>query len=305
MASSAPRRHEHAVATRAQLTAAGWTEGQIRAEIAGRRWQSLNENVVCRHNGPLTREQGRLAVLLGAQRPAALCGLTALELAGISGFETSTVHIVVRRGARVLPVPGVTVSVHESRRFEAGHIRERRGLLVTSPARAVMDAAVWSKESRTAARIMVAAVQQRRVSARDLSAELLAAGFVRHRKALLLLLQDLEGGAEALSEVEFLAFCRRHGLPRPRLQYRLDSAGRRRYLDAVFVGPGGVLIRVEIDGGIHLTLTARWRDTAKDNDAALDGATVLRFPSVAIYTDDPRAVAQLRRALGCQHLAGS
>jgi very-short-patch-repair endonuclease len=66
----------------------------------------------------------------------------------------------------------------------------------------------------------------------------------------------------------------------------------------VFRRPDGRLVRVEIDGGVHLTLTARWRDTAKDNDAALAGVVVLRFPSVAIYTDDPVAVAQLRRALG-------
>jgi very-short-patch-repair endonuclease len=55
---------------------------------------------------------------------------------------------------------------------------------------------------------------------------------------------------------------------------------------------------VEIDGGVHLSLTERWKDTAKDNELAIEGRSVLRFPSVAIYTDDPLAVAQLRRALG-------
>jgi very-short-patch-repair endonuclease len=61
---------------------------------------------------------------------------------------------------------------------------------------------------------------------------------------------------------------------------------------------GDRVVRVEVDGGVHLSLTQRWRDTAKDNDAALDGRVILRFPSVAIYTDDPVAVRQLRRALG-------
>jgi hypothetical protein len=121
---------------------------------------------------------------------------------------------------------------------------------------------------------------------------------VRHRRTLLLLINDLEGGAQALSEVEFLAFCRRHRFPRPKLQSQLDSGGRRRYLDAEFRRRDGSVFRVEVDGGVHLSLTVRWRDTAKDNDAGLDGQLVLRYPSVAIYTDDPVAVRQIRRALG-------
>lgn len=112
------------------------------------------------------------------------------------------------------------------------------------------------------------------------------------------LIDDLGGGAQALSEVEFLAFCRRHGFPRPELQVRLDTRGRRRYLDATFRAPCGRIVRVEIDGGVHLTVSQRWRDTRNDNDAIIDGELVLRFASFAIYTNDRTAVAQLRRALG-------
>jgi very-short-patch-repair endonuclease len=127
--------------------------------------------------------------------------------------------------------------------------------------------------------------------------ELAKAGKVRHAKTLRLLLNDLEGGAEALSEVAFLAFCRRHGFARPRLQARVDSQDRRRYLDAEFRCPDGRVFHVEVDGGVHLSLAVRWKDTRKDNDAALDGRLVLRFPSVAIYTDDADAVRQITRAL--------
>lgn len=81
------------------------------------------------------------------------------------------------------------------------------------------------------------------------------------------------------------------------MQVRRDASDRRRYLDACFTTRDGRKVFVEIDGGVHLTLAARWRDTAKDNDDVLDRRGVLRFPNIAIYTDDPRAVAQLRRAL--------
>ena len=55
---------------------------------------------------------------------------------------------------------------------------------------------------------------------------------------------------------------------------------------------------MEIDGGIHLNLMQRWLDTSRDNDLYLEGRPVMRFPSIAIYTDDPKAVRQLRQALG-------
>jgi hypothetical protein len=58
---------------------------------------------------------------------------------------------------------------------------------------------------------------------------------------------------------------------------------------------------VEIDGGIHLRLDKRWDDTAKDNDVAIARKLTLRFPSIAIYSDDCRAVQQLRDAIAtCQ-----
>ena len=115
---------------------------------------------------------------------------------------------------------------------------------------------------------------------------------------LLLLCNDLEGGAQALSEIEFLRFCVRHGLPRPTLQVRHDSAGRRHYLDATFRRRDSSVFHVEVDGGIHLKLEVRSKDDIKDNDAKLDRKLVLRYTSFAIYTDQPDAVRQITRAFG-------
>ncbi|HWB68053.1 MAG TPA: hypothetical protein VG708_14615 [Mycobacteriales bacterium] len=283
--------------TRSQLRVEGVTWSAVRANLRARRWQVLNDQVICAHNGSLRPEQARWAVWLSAPFPSALCSLTAMELRGVRGFETAAVHILVQRGARVLPVPGVAVVVHESRRFTAEHVCHRSSPPSTTLERAVVDAAVWSDDYQAAARIVVAPVQQRLTSAARLADELALAGRVRYRRLLRAFLADIDGGAQALSEVAFLRWCRRHGFPRPHLQVRVDGQGRRRYLDAAFVGRDDRRVLVEVDGGIHLTLRARWQDTAKDNDAALDGELTLRFPSVAIYSDDARAVTQLRRAL--------
>src|SRR3954452_13845670 len=219
---------QHGVATRTQLQSWGYSRAEVRAHVDGKRWRELNDHVVVTHNG-----------------------------------ETDAVHLLVSRGARPLEVDGVDMRVHESRRFSANDVVPGPGPHVTRLARSTVDAAVWTPQLWTAFRIFVAPVQQRKGTAAALRQELLAAGRVRHRRELLALASDLCGGAEALSEVEFLRFCRRHGFPRPTCQRRMDVLGRWRYLDATFVRADGSLLRVEIDGGIHLSLAVRSRDTIK------------------------------------------
>lgn len=167
----------------------------------------------------------------------------------------------------------------------------------TLPKRAVIDAATWTIDQHEASRLLVAGVQQLNVPPAWLRQEIEVRRTSRHRRLLLLLCNDLEGGAQALSEVEFLAFCRRHGFPRPTLQVRMDSGGRRRYLDATFSRPDGSTFGVEVDGGIHLKLKTKARDDLKDNYAKLARRLVLRFASVLIYTDDDEAVQQISLAL--------
>ncbi|MDQ1695123.1 MAG: hypothetical protein QOJ03_476 [Frankiaceae bacterium] len=286
------------VVSREQLLALGFSQGEIAAQVEAGRWRRPNEAVIVLHNGPLTRDQREWAALLSAPAPTALCGLTAARRGGLTGFDTDVVHVLVQRGARLLPLPGVAVKVHESRRFTAADIFVLNMPFRVSIERALIDAAAWSRSPREAARIVVAGVQQRLTTARSLLDELERAGRVRHCRLMELLLADLLGGAQALSEVEFLRFCRRHGLPRPELNRRNDSTGRTRYLDAVFTLPDGRRVRVEIDGGVHLSLTQRWLDTSRDNDLVIAGRAALRFPSVAIYANDAGAVRQLRQALG-------
>jgi hypothetical protein len=290
-------RRQHSIVTRAQLLAVGLTRGQITAQLSAGRWNRLNDRLICLHNGPPTRRQQLWAVLLSAPPVAALCGLTVLELDRIYGFTSKSVHVLVPDGRRVLPVPGVEVAVHPCRQFPYDDIRMFDNPRTTLAHRAVIDAATWAADPTTASRLLVAGVQQLRIHPTLLKDEVLARRTIRHRRLLRLLCNDLEGGAEALSEVEFLAFCRRHGFPPPTLQVRMDANGRRRYLDATFTRPDGSVFGVEIDGGIHLQLKVKARDDLKDNYAKLARRLVLRYASVLIYTDDAEAVAQIRAAL--------
>jgi hypothetical protein len=249
------------------------------------------------HTGTLTVDEAREAVLASCSSLCALAGLTGMAVHGVRGFETTAVHVLIGKSCRVLPVAGVEIVVHELREFTPADVFTRRGLAVTGIARSLVDAAIWSPDARSGARILVAGVQQRCVRARDLEREANRRLRLRHGAVLRPVLADLVGGAQALSDVEFLRFCRRHGFPRPQLNVRHDASGRRRYLDALIKCPDGRLVRVEIDGGVHLSLAQRLVDHRHDNDDVIAGRQTLRFLSIQIYDDDPVAVAQLRRAV--------
>ena len=285
------------IATRQALIAAGWSPGAVKAAIRHKRWQRLNEHVVCLHTGPLTADETLQAVLASCPARCGLAGLTAVGVHGVTGFGVPDVHVLVAAGTRVLPVEGVKIVVHQVRWLAATDIVRRRGLAVTPIARSLVDAAAWSGDAGTGARILAAGVQQRKVRPVDLERELARRGWLRHGAVLRPFVADLAGGAQALSEVAFLRFCRRHGFPRPEMNVRSDASGRRRYLDAVFRLPDGRLVRAEIDGGVHLSLTQRLRDVRNDNDDVISRRATLRFLSIQIYDDDPVAIDQLGRAL--------
>lgn len=286
------------VMLRDELFAAGVTPSRLKAEVRARRWRALGPFVVVRHNGPLTREDQLWAGVLHCGPGAALCAWTGAELAGLSGWSSPAVHVLVQKSHHVPPLPGVSLRVHESRRFAASDVHPALEPPRMRLARCVVDAAAWTANPRSACGIVAAAVQQRLVQPASLREELAAAGAVRHAALLRAALVDIEGGAQALSEVEFVSFCRRHRLPRPVLQaVRLDPQGRRRYLDATLKGRDGRIWRVEIDGALHLLAATYWGDMRRGNDLVIAGERVLRFPSIAMRVDPHRMVEQLRRAL--------
>jgi len=139
---------------------------------------------------------------------------------------------------------------------------------------------------------LAASVQQRIVPTSALRQELAAAGAIRHGRILRSILADIEGGADSLSEIDFVVLARKAGLPPPiRQSIRYDSAGRRRYLDADF----GTFV-VEVDGGVHLHAPNYWADARRQNELVLGGDRILRFSSYAIRVEEDVVIAQLRRA---------
>jgi hypothetical protein len=289
---------QRGVLRREQLSALGLSKKVIDSMLSGGRWRSRGAVLVLMHNGPLSHTQQLWAAVLNAGSLAALAARTAATQQGLVGWEADCIEIVVPRSTLVPAGLGIDVKVHESRRFTAADLHSGRKLPQVRIERALVDAAVWSRSARTACGIVAAGVQQRTTTASRIRDELELAGKVRHRKLLAHALIDIEGGAQAMSEIDFLRFCRRNGLPSPVLQaVRLDPNGRRRYLDATFERRDRSLLRVEVDGALHLIVRTYWDDMSRGNELVIGHERVLRFPSYVIYANDAAALGQLRRAL--------
>lgn len=162
----------------------------------------------------------------------------------------------------------------------------------------MVDAATWTDSPRAACGLLCAAVQQRLTTADRLLRALRQAGRVRHCVVLRAVLVDIDGGAQALSEVEFGRFLAANDLPTPRRQaVRLSEAGKRRYLDVELEGPTGELLHLEIDGAMHLLVSNYWSDMDRDNELVLAGTRLLRFPSISWRLEPEKVADQIRRGL--------
>jgi hypothetical protein len=282
-----------AVTTMANLVHSGWTYSAIRSQLDAFRWQRCGRAVVL-HNGPLHPDELPELALLNCGPRAALTGFTLAQVRGLKGWSRDEIHVLVPGGARVARPAGLRLRVHWSSDWAKEDVSGGRHAL----APALVIAAADLASARPAVGIVAAAVQQRLTTARDLRQAVERAPRLRHRKALLLGLDDIAQGAEALSEIDFARLCRKYGLPEPvRQAVRLEPSGRRRYLDAEWITRSGRRLVAEVDGALHLVATTWWADQLRQNELALTTGLVLRFPTVVMRLEERLVVDQLLRGL--------
>ena len=288
-------RRQLGVLRRDQLVALGIDSDTVDTHVAAERWATYGSRVVVLQNAAMTRAQLMWAAVLHAGYRAALASLTALEHVGLGGFDSPAIHVLVPRGADVPPMPGVVV--HESRRFGPADVHPARTPPQTRTERAVIDAGAWQRSGRFACGLLAAAVQQRVTTVPLLREALSAAGAIRHRRLMAASLDDIEGGAHSLSEIDVGAICRRAGLAPPQRQrVRVDPRGRRRYLDCEWELPNGRIVVLEVDGMHHMEVTEWWRDMVRERSVVISGRTVLRCSSVELRVDPAAIISDLRAA---------
>jgi hypothetical protein len=281
------------VTTSRRLELHGWTRGAVRAQLDARRWQRCGRALVL-HNGPLHPDEMAEVALLNCGPRAALTAFTLAAERGLSGWKGEAIDVLVPGGARVCRPPGLRLRIHWVGDWSKQEVRAGRHAL----APALIVAAATFTKPRPACGLLAAGVQQRLVAADQLRQAVDANPRTHHRTPMLLALSDIAQGSEALSEIDFVRLCRRHGLPEPvRQAVRSEPSGRRRYLDAEWVTSSGQRIVVEVDGALHLAPRKWWDDQLRQNELALTRHVVLRFPSVIIRHEERLVVDQLRRGL--------
>jgi very-short-patch-repair endonuclease len=294
------RQQDEVIGTAAAL---GWmSPKELRWRVTSGRWQRACHGVLVAHSGPMTEKQQLWAAVLWAGPGAVLAGLTAARLDGLQGLAdpdavaNRPVQLLVPAYRSVRRKPsGLFVVVHYSRALDAADIHPIRVPPRTRIARSLVDAAAWMASDRGSRAVLAAGVQQRLVRVEDLRAVVARNQRLPRRALISGTLDDIAGGAQALSELDFTRLLRRHRLPAPDRQARRDdSTGRRRWLDAVWEA---ARLIVEVDGIHHMEASQYWADMDRDNDFILNGYRVLRFPAFVVRQNPVYVAAKIRCAL--------
>lgn len=279
------------------------TRGALRWRVSSGRWQQPCPGIVVGHSGPLTEVQALRVAVLWAGHDAALAGLTAARLDGLSGFEDRRqasaerpIHLLVPASSQMRRArPALPLVVHYSRLLGPDDVHPLREPRRTRMARSLVDAAAWAGSDRGAQAVLAAGVQQRLVRPRDLLAVVARNERLPRRAMIKATLDDIAGGAQALSELDLTRLVRRHRLPEPDRQApRRDPAGRRRWLDAVWET---ARLIVEVDGIHHLDAAQYWADMDRGNDFTLGGYRILRFPAFVVRYRPGYVAGKIREAL--------
>ena len=268
------------VVTRRQLTDVGLSYRKLEAQLRARRWTSVGPHCILLHNTEPTRIQVMQVAVLHAPH-GCLASATALEVLKFNGFADERIHLVTPRGTTVWRHPAVVL--HESRRLQESDVERRNGLPLTGVERSAIDRAAWQRRPGFAAAVLAAVVQQGLTVAERLEEELDRVGRVRHASLMRLTLQDIAGGARALSEIDLAKVCRRFGLQPPeRQRVRRDKTGKRRYIDAEWRLSDGSIIALEVDGAHHMTVEL-WSDDMKRQRAmAIASRAMLRCSAIEL-----------------------
>jgi hypothetical protein len=276
------------------------TPAALRWRVNSRRWQRISRGLFVPYSGDLGGLDELWAALLWAGKGAALAGLTAARLDGLTGFRDERIHVLLPAGRQVRKQPlDLSIVTHRSRLFGLDDVHPVRLPPRTRIARSLVDAAVWMRTDRGAESVLAAGVQQGLVRPRDLSAVVARNTRLGRRDVIAAVIGDIAGGAEALSEIDFTRLVvRAFDLPEPtRQESRYDLNGRRRWLDATWEE---AKLIVEVDGRHHMDAGQWWDDMDRENQLKLQGYLVLRFASFVVRYRPGYVAANIKKGLSGQ-----
>ena len=265
-------------------------------------WQRVLPGVVVTHSGGVTQEQRLWAAVLHAGKDAALSGRSALSALGMrlgrEGEQEDVDVVVPLRRTPSSPAFLAGSGEVKVRRVKDPHRwLTRRGSLPLLRAEAsVLHAFAWADTDREAEVVLAAAVQQRLTAVQVLRDTLALMPELTRRGLVREVLDDVELGAHAGSELRFLRFLRAHRLPLPdQLQLRVRAGGTH-YLDARYTLQR---LTVELDGTHHRDVGTWEADALRSLRvvALLPGEQVVRITTGMLRNHAAEVAALLRSVL--------
>lgn len=225
------------------------TRAAVRHHVRIGRWARRSSQVLTTTTGPLSEEQRLWVAVLHAGGDSLIGGLSCAAAHGMKNWHRRNVTVLVNNPQSLEPLSGVEF------------FRTRRDLSTLSAPTplplcrlepAVLLFSGYEFNQRTAHGALAAVVQQRLTTPARLRSALSTMAPLRRAGELRVLLDDLEGGAQSLAEVDVRKACREHGVAAPIAQTkRKDRSGRTRYTDCEWRLPDGRVIVLEVDGSFH------------------------------------------------------
>jgi very-short-patch-repair endonuclease len=265
---------EHGVVAASQLAGAGLPDYTVTRRVRAGRLHRLHRGVYAVGHTRLTFEGRCTAAVLALGDGAAVSHWSAAAVWGMLQPHSGPIHVTVSGNGGRKRRRGITI--HRSHSLTAGVTTLRHGIAVTKPARTLRDLHRTDPEP-----------VYRRAVRRALDLALITSEQLRSEEEL------------TRSELEklMLSLCRRHRLPQPEINARVDP------YEVDFLWRDQKVI-VETDSWRHHgDRSAFERDRARDAHLQSLGFRVLRFTHRQLTRDRPAVVAALRPLLGRRSLA--
>src|SRR5215207_2134491 len=273
-------RRQHGVVSRAQMLELGLGKSAVAEWVAKRRLHRLHRGVYAVGHEHLTRNGRFMAAVLAGGEKAALSHFSAAVLWGMLTTE-GRIHVTA-------PTCRARAGLVVHRASLVGDVGRRAGIVVTTPARTLVDLADVAPR-----RTLERAIDQAEYLRLDCTG--LAPRHGRRGTGVLssVLAVHRPGRTRTRSDLEelFIALCDEYQLQRPEVNVYVEG------YECDFVWRDQRLIG-EIDGGAaHGTRRARERDPLRDGDLMIAGRRVWRLTYERLLTE-PDSVAEQLIGLG-------
>lgn len=276
-------RRQHGIVLRSQAIEFGISPRAIEHRLSCGRWQSVLRGLYATFSGPLAALHRLSAASLFAGLGAQITGTAALVIYQFryapSGDEID-VNVPLSNSRRSCGFVRIARTARPDRRW-----RRRSGLVISSPARAVADAARSATDLRTVRAFVAEAIQRQRCTVEDLNSELVSGpmrGSALFRRALC----EVIDGTRSAPEAELRLIL--DGIPVKWNQRLIDGSGTKLPTPDGWISRSGIALEVD-SREYHLGPEEWERTLVRHNILARHGILVLHFTPSQIRRD-PRGV---------------